>query len=799
MGQQTASLLAGRNTPALVSTGDQFYPSGLKSSNDPKIHAVFERRFNASELQIPWLLSLGNHDCYGSVTALTEYATGLPKTRMTMPSRYYFIDLPLPPQKQQSSSASSTSASFTSSVSSSSPSSSSADDEDVGSAQGTSGDASFIQVSGAITSSTASRDPTAPSTTATSVAAGRMNHGENDAASTTSLLTSLLSGGDPLASPLANTQPDGDDGNGGNAGAVLGLDLASMDLEGLMALDAQLDAMETKLSTRSAAITTAMDDNNAAASSSSSSSSSSPAPSATALSNAAAAAAVIGEKGGSGTSSDDADDSVLSLAIDRAMQGKGVNTMSDAAATAAAAMATSGDASGAEESSSLPTADALRALLSGVTGGGVTDNSQAGSPPSATPTPTTATSTAGATAAGGSAGEMNDLLNSINAEVDADEAIQRMAAPTTPTTTTRSSSASSSAGASADAGAKVGAKVGSSASPAAAATGANGAAAAAGSPTVVRVIVLDTCSLACEDPDAAINAYEQGECKRMASNLKGVKRADQLAWLRDVMADSSKNASVLTNIIVGHHPLLSMGPHGANLQLFGMLSEALDDSKTHMYVSGHDHTLQHINIHWGKKTPTSSPTATATAAAATGASGSAMGDVSYPIFTEATPATSSLMQIVSGSAGKRPHKLASSLVYPYLNIPLKTQKSLRTEPYFPPYNAEGLLSDSSSSSSSSTSAATAAAAGASGSGNANDSDRKRSGLHLPFSSYSPAIEKVLPSVPFWPPNRAAPRARVEFMGSVPGFVTLRVSRRGLRVGYLDEEGRVLHVEKRLFK
>lgn len=58
----------------VVSTGDNFYDTGVKSVNDPLFKLVFEEPFNDPALQIPWYAVLGNHDLLGNTSAQVYYS-----------------------------------------------------------------------------------------------------------------------------------------------------------------------------------------------------------------------------------------------------------------------------------------------------------------------------------------------------------------------------------------------------------------------------------------------------------------------------------------------------------------------------------------------------------------------------------------------------------------------------------------------------------------------------------------------------------------------------------------------------
>lgn len=77
-----------RGLPAVVlSTGDNVYPSGVKSAEDPLWTSTFENIYHQDSLQVPWWAVLGNHDHRGSISAQTEYSKK--NSRWNLPSRYY--------------------------------------------------------------------------------------------------------------------------------------------------------------------------------------------------------------------------------------------------------------------------------------------------------------------------------------------------------------------------------------------------------------------------------------------------------------------------------------------------------------------------------------------------------------------------------------------------------------------------------------------------------------------------------------------------------------------------------------
>lgn len=71
----------------------------------------------------------------------------------------------------------------------------------------------------------------------------------------------------------------------------------------------------------------------------------------------------------------------------------------------------------------------------------------------------------------------------------------------------------------------------------------------------------------------------------------------QLAWLDSTLAATHAPWTV----VVGHHPIYSGGSHGNNRTLVRNLKPILEKHGVDVYLSGHDHDLQHLydeNIHY---------------------------------------------------------------------------------------------------------------------------------------------------------------------------------------------------------
>lgn len=71
----------------VISTGDNFYPNGVRSTSDYSWIASYENIYTAYSLQNDWYVALGNHDYRGSIQAEIDYS-GISR-RWHMPATYY--------------------------------------------------------------------------------------------------------------------------------------------------------------------------------------------------------------------------------------------------------------------------------------------------------------------------------------------------------------------------------------------------------------------------------------------------------------------------------------------------------------------------------------------------------------------------------------------------------------------------------------------------------------------------------------------------------------------------------------
>jgi tartrate-resistant acid phosphatase type 5 len=83
----------------VISCGDNFYPSGVVSENDPLFHYSFENIYTAHSLQCDWYPVLGNHDYHTDVDAQVRYSKI--SRRWDMPARYYSKEISLNKDKDK--------------------------------------------------------------------------------------------------------------------------------------------------------------------------------------------------------------------------------------------------------------------------------------------------------------------------------------------------------------------------------------------------------------------------------------------------------------------------------------------------------------------------------------------------------------------------------------------------------------------------------------------------------------------------------------------------------------------------
>jgi len=86
-------LAKGLQPKFILSLGDNFYIRGVKDSEDPQFEESFEKIYSYGHLkEIPWQITLGDHDHRGNVSALLLRPQRNPRWRLPFP--YYTFELP---------------------------------------------------------------------------------------------------------------------------------------------------------------------------------------------------------------------------------------------------------------------------------------------------------------------------------------------------------------------------------------------------------------------------------------------------------------------------------------------------------------------------------------------------------------------------------------------------------------------------------------------------------------------------------------------------------------------------------
>jgi tartrate-resistant acid phosphatase type 5 len=75
------------NVEFIITTGDNFYPAGVTSTEDPHWEVSYNAVYNRKGHMVPWYPTLGNHDYNGSPAA--EIAYSKISNRWRLPSTYY--------------------------------------------------------------------------------------------------------------------------------------------------------------------------------------------------------------------------------------------------------------------------------------------------------------------------------------------------------------------------------------------------------------------------------------------------------------------------------------------------------------------------------------------------------------------------------------------------------------------------------------------------------------------------------------------------------------------------------------
>lgn len=93
--EQMALTAEKTNPDFIIVTGDNFYNTGVTSTEDEHWDASYKEVYHHPELQVDWFLALGNHDYQGDVPSQIEYSQK--DERWHMSDRYYSIDKTIDP------------------------------------------------------------------------------------------------------------------------------------------------------------------------------------------------------------------------------------------------------------------------------------------------------------------------------------------------------------------------------------------------------------------------------------------------------------------------------------------------------------------------------------------------------------------------------------------------------------------------------------------------------------------------------------------------------------------------------
>lgn len=98
-------------------------------------------------------------------------------------------------------------------------------------------------------------------------------------------------------------------------------------------------------------------------------------------------------------------------------------------------------------------------------------------------------------------------------------------------------------------------------------------------------------------PTVSGGAHRNDKQKKPRASLNAQEEAEQWQWLKGELA---KPRAPFT-VVMGHHPVYSNGSHGDTKALVQQLDPMLEENGVHLYLCGHDHDLQHLELE-GRRT-----------------------------------------------------------------------------------------------------------------------------------------------------------------------------------------------------
>jgi tartrate-resistant acid phosphatase type 5 len=85
---------------------------------------------------------------------------------------------------------------------------------------------------------------------------------------------------------------------------------------------------------------------------------------------------------------------------------------------------------------------------------------------------------------------------------------------------------------------------------------------------------------------------------KVRPSLTEAEEKDQLAWYKSELAKPRTTPWLVT---IGHHPVYSNGIHGDTKELVSAYAPLMQEHGVHLYLCGHDHDMQHLELE-GQKT-----------------------------------------------------------------------------------------------------------------------------------------------------------------------------------------------------
>jgi hypothetical protein len=105
----------------------------------------------------------------------------------------------------------------------------------------------------------------------------------------------------------------------------------------------------------------------------------------------------------------------------------------------------------------------------------------------------------------------------------------------------------------------------------------------------ILILFIDTVGLALNESTSLISDYNMKVHK-----INKDYQTRQLKWIDTTLNKFKNNSEIKWKIICGHYPIYSNGDHGNTNELIEILNPLLIKHSVDLYISGHDHSFQHI-------------------------------------------------------------------------------------------------------------------------------------------------------------------------------------------------------------